>query len=299
MSNLNNMSKPADSRLEYLFSNWLFGKSADNDIRLTENYILCYEEVAMYVDRNDLLLLTHMNNLVPISLTKPQVKMILAIIDYYNFMYWNRDKALAEYPTQWDTEVFKAWKRNGRPTSEHYIQLKKCQQRYILARLDKTTSIVATTTTTATVICMGEVNSNLNVANADSVKNCNANIQSSTEAPTKIVLVKEVISNESGTESVSNEEATWDLKVIDVVDAEAFSTDIVSTEGEIDDAKFQRSTVSVPVTIPITILSTTTATVIHTEMLDMHAKIASNNIVWNLHRTYRVVTLLCQTMGRF
>ena len=160
--------------------NWLFGKSANmfgksanmfgkGDMIFTHKYIICYGEVAMYVDRDVLLSLTRMNNLVPISLTKPQVHMILAIIDYYNFMYWNRDKALADPPTGWDTEIFEDWKRNGQPTSEHYIQLEKCREQYILARVDQTASTVATTTTTATEIRTRKVNSNLNVDTDDVV----------------------------------------------------------------------------------------------------------------------------------
>ena len=90
------------------------------------NYILCCKEVVMYVDRDGLLSLTRMNNSAPILLTKPQVRMILDIIDYYNFMYWNGDRALADDPTQWDMEDSEAWKQNGRPISisTHTLQLK-------------------------------------------------------------------------------------------------------------------------------------------------------------------------------
>ena len=79
----------------------------------TNEYIICYGNVAMYIDRDVLLSLTRMNNLVPISLTKPQIRMILDIIDYYEFMYWNGDRALAYDPTQWDTKNFEDWKRKG------------------------------------------------------------------------------------------------------------------------------------------------------------------------------------------
>ena len=93
--------KPSDStgRLEYLVSNWLSGKSATNDIEkmVNENDKLCFREIALgYLDRDDLLSLTHMTNSSPIPFTKPQVKMILDIIDYYNFTYWNGDRAVAD-----------------------------------------------------------------------------------------------------------------------------------------------------------------------------------------------------------
>ena len=132
--------KPSDStgRLEYLVSNWLSGKSATNDIEkmVNENDKLCFREIALgYLDRDDLLSLTHMTNSSPIPLTKPQVKMILDIIDYYNFTYWNGNRAEADSmrihnlspmvfllcfiddPEQWATEDFEEWKRKGQPTS--------------------------------------------------------------------------------------------------------------------------------------------------------------------------------------
>jgi len=87
MNNLNNMSKPSDSRLKYLISNWLFEKDANNDIRtmFKKNNNLCSKEIALgYLDRDDLLSLPRMKNSASISLTKSQVRMILDIIDYYN-----------------------------------------------------------------------------------------------------------------------------------------------------------------------------------------------------------------------
>ena len=131
MNNLDNMSKPFDSRLEYLVSNRLVGKSSNNDIKMMfkENDILCFGKLVGYdridVDRDgrlsltrishfgrdDLLGLTRMKNSVSISLTDPQVRRVLDIIDYYNFMYWNGDSAHADNPTQWDTKNFKDWKR--------------------------------------------------------------------------------------------------------------------------------------------------------------------------------------------
>ena len=126
-----------DRRLEYLISNWLSGKDANNDIRMMfkENDILCFGDLVGYnredvdrngvsslttippLDRDDLLYLTRMKNSTRISLTKPQIRMILDIINYYEFMYWNGDRALADNPTQWDTKNFEDWKQKGQPTS--------------------------------------------------------------------------------------------------------------------------------------------------------------------------------------
>ena len=84
-----------------------------------ENVILYFKDVVWYVDRDDLLSLTRMKNSAAISLTKPQVKMILDLIDYYNFMYFYGDRALARDPTQWDRKDFDSyiWKRKGQPSS--------------------------------------------------------------------------------------------------------------------------------------------------------------------------------------
>ena len=96
-----------DSRLEYLVNNWLFGKSVNNGVRkmFKENDILDFGDLVGYnredvdrngvsslttippLDRDDLLDLTRMKNSTRISLTKPQIRMIFDIIDYYKFMY--------------------------------------------------------------------------------------------------------------------------------------------------------------------------------------------------------------------
>ena len=100
-----------------------------------ENDIQCLEEITLgYLDKDDLLSLTQMTNSAPIPLTKPQVRMVLDIIDYYKFMYWNGDRVLAnpmnihnlspisflmcfiDCPTQWHTKDFEDWKRKGQPT---------------------------------------------------------------------------------------------------------------------------------------------------------------------------------------
>ena len=91
--------EPFDSRLEYLVSNWLSGKSANNDIAMfKQNDIPCLGEITLrYLDGDDLLSLTQITNSAPIELTNPQVRMVLDIVDYYNFTYWNKDRALADF----------------------------------------------------------------------------------------------------------------------------------------------------------------------------------------------------------
>ena len=74
-----------------------------------ENNILYFKDLMWYVDRDDLLSLTCMKNLAPISLTKSLVRMILDVIDYYNFMYFYGDRALARDPTQWDRKDFDSY----------------------------------------------------------------------------------------------------------------------------------------------------------------------------------------------
>ena len=74
---------------------------------LKENNILCFGEIVLgYLDRDDLLPLTRMKNSAPISLIKPQFRMIINITTYYNFMYRNGDRAFIDDLTQWDTKNF-------------------------------------------------------------------------------------------------------------------------------------------------------------------------------------------------
>ena len=135
MNNLKMSISGSDSRLEYAVSNWLVDKSANNDIRMMfeennnirseEIVLLCSEEKHLgCLNKDDLLSL-------PRTLPTPQVRMILDIIDYYHFNYWNGDRALAnsmkirnrsplyflwcfiDSPEQWNTNDFKDWKRKG------------------------------------------------------------------------------------------------------------------------------------------------------------------------------------------
>ena len=72
-----------DSRLEYVVSNRLFGQNDNNAIRmmLEENNIVDFKGLCYY-QRDDLLSLTHIKDLVPISLTELEIEMILDIIHY-------------------------------------------------------------------------------------------------------------------------------------------------------------------------------------------------------------------------
>ena len=122
-----------------------------------ENNIPCFGEITLgYLDRDDLLLLTHMTNSAPILLTKPQVRMVLNIIDYYIFMYCNGDKALLNSmrihnlsqifflmcfindPTQCDTKDFEDLKCKGWPT-------------YFVKHAASFAGTTTTTTTTTTI----------------------------------------------------------------------------------------------------------------------------------------------------
>ena len=67
---------------------------------------ICFEELVVYCDRDNLLSVTRMKNSAHISLIKPQVRMIFDVIGYHNFMYQNGDKAFADDPTLWDIKDF-------------------------------------------------------------------------------------------------------------------------------------------------------------------------------------------------
>ena len=140
------MSEPLDSRLKYLVDNWLF---LNNDIRtmFMDNKIY-FEELARYCDRDDLLSMTLMKNSAPIPLTKTQVRTIYDIIGYYNFMYWNGDRAYAEVPIQWNTKHFKKWKLKEQPFS--YNKWRRTRLASTFA--SHSTSFAGTTPTTALMV---------------------------------------------------------------------------------------------------------------------------------------------------
>ena len=210
----------SDSRLEYAVSNWLVDKSANNDIRMMfeennnlrseEIVLLCSKEIHFAcLDKDDLLSL-------PRTLPTVQVRMILDIIDYYNFNYWNGDRALAssmnirnlspldflwcfiDQPTQWDTKDFKDWKRKGQHNS-------------FVKHTASFAGTAATTTTTApVVICPKIVSTEEDISNIPAIR--------------KIVSNKEIISKE-----------------------------VVAAADEIDGANFQSDTIAVPTTAPVVV----------------------------------------------
>ena len=81
---------------------------------LKENNILDFKGFCSY-ERDNLLSLTRMQDLAPITLTKLEIEMILDIILYSNSFNYKSVEAWAyPYdPTQWDKKDFEAWRREG------------------------------------------------------------------------------------------------------------------------------------------------------------------------------------------
>ena len=92
-----------------------------------------YEKYLNY-EKELLLAMQPKKNLVSTPLNKQKIKLILDTIYYYEFMYKNGDKAIADNPTQCILDEFKAWKLDG----------------YLTSTAIHTASLANTTTTTTT-----------------------------------------------------------------------------------------------------------------------------------------------------
>ena len=132
--------------------------------------------------------LTYNRDCIPLNKPK-EVKLILNVIHYYDFMYRNGDKSIAKDLMKWDYKDFKAWKRNGQPKSNNTRtpQQKMQHKRYILKRMNQTASTVSTTTITTTA---PEIVSNKTDNSTIAVPTTTKTVVS-----TEMVLNKEDISN--------------------------------------------------------------------------------------------------------
>ena len=268
----NIIMSPFDPQVEHILSLISF---RNNDIwkTLAANHILNYKSFKQ-LNKKQLLNMTRNVNGTPTKLFGRRVKHVVDGIEYMKFHEANRDYDLAADPTSWNREDFKDWRCLGNPKSIAAFTPKQKRLDEIWrksARRNLLNSVVPA------IISNEEVTSNLNgvAAAADDYEIDTAKFQrskvpvsipvpittsSTTTTAPEIVSTEEVVSKKINKEIVPNKEVVLNLNVVDADD------------DEIDNAKLQRSTV------PITTSSTTTATVIRMEMLDIHAKIALNEI---------------------